>query len=467
MLGLQPPPASDENDGEEKRGLHFARFRGRKHWIDLSKDTQFTDAWILIALILLGFGLLLRNSFFTTAALLILVLVGVAWLWSSLSLYGVEYRRIFAEKRAFLGEEIKLTLELRNRKFLPLTWLTIHDGFPASLPFDERPVTVNQATNRGEFYTFWMPNAFQRLTRSYTIACTERGYHRFGPARLETGDGFGFFSRQAQLPLEEFFIVYPRLYSVAELNLPSKNPFGGQRAKGHLFEDPMRTVGVRNWQPGDSVRRVHWKATARHRDLLSRVYEPSREQQILLFLNIATLERHWHGTIPDLLERVISVAASLAAVAAENRLPVGLIANGTLPESDQPLRLLPGRSPHQLTRILELLAAVTPFASGQIEKLLMQEAPRLAWGATIVAVTAIAHPELLAALLELAEAGRPVVLFTLAERPPEEHLPGITIYHLPHLIDDLILPELIGPDGQSAGVSSREELAEAQFRPRR
>ena len=147
-----------------------------------------------------------------------------------------------------------------------------------------------------------------------------------------------------------------------------------------------------------------------------------------------------------LLERVISVAASLAALAVEQRLSVGLIANGTLPESDQPIRLLPGRSPHQLTRILEMLAAITPFASSQIETLLVQEAPRLAWGATIVMVTAIAHEALLASLLELSTAGRPVVLFTLAERPPTEHLSGITVYHLPHIIDDLILPTMVGPE---------------------
>lgn len=444
MFGSQPPTStSEEKTG--RSGLRFARFRGRKQWLDLEKDTQFTDAWILLVLLLLGIGLFLQNIFFTTTAVLILVLVGIAWLWNALSLNGVEYRRIFAEKRAFLGEEIGLTLELHNRKFLPLTWLTTHDSFPASLPINGQLVSPNQVTNRGEYLSFWMPNALQRLTRGYTISCTARGFHRFGPTRIESGDGFGFFSRTAQLPLEEFFIVYPRLYSTADLKLPSKNPFGDQRASRHLFEDPIRTVGVRAWQPEDSVRRVHWKATARHQALLSRVYEPSREEQVLLFLNIATLERHWHGTIPDLLERVISVAASLAAIAVEQRLSVGLVANGTLPESDQPLRLLPGRSPHQLTRILEMLAAITPFASGQIEKLLVQEAPRLAWGATIVMVTAIAHEALLASLLELSMAGRPVVLFTLAERPPTEHLRGITVYHLPHIINDLILPTMVGP----------------------
>jgi uncharacterized protein (DUF58 family) len=409
-----------------------------RRYVDVSKDTQFTDAWIVLALILLGIGLIADNAFFTFAAIALLVMVGVTWLWSAFSLAGLHYTRSFTEIRAFQGEEIGLTLEVSNRKLLPLPWLSIEDVFPAALPVAGRPVMLNRATNRGEFRTFWMPNAFQQITRHFTVECSERGFHRYGPALINTGDGFGFFSRKASLPDEQYLIVYPHLYSAADLTLPAKNPFGDLRVHGRLFEDPLRTVGIREWQQADDPRRIHWKATARHGAMLSRLYEPSREQQILIFLNVATLARHWHGTIPELLERTISVAASLAVIAAEDRLPVGLVANGTLPGSDQPLRLLPGRSPAQITRILELLAAVTPFASDTIEALLLKEAPKLAWGATLVVVTAIAHEELLVTLLELAGAGRRVVLFTLAAKPPTQHLPGIIVYHVPQVVEDLI-----------------------------
>ena len=188
--------------------------------------------------------------------------------------------------------------------------------------------------------------------------------------------------------------------------------------------------------------------------MLSRLYEPSQEPQVLIFLNVATLERHWLGHIPELMERAISVAGSLAALCAEMRLPVGLIANGFLPGSDQPMRLLPGRSPDQLVHILELLAAVTAFATQPIEELLLHESPRLPWGSTLLVVTAIAHDGLLATLLDLQRAGRKVVLFTLAEQPPVEYLPGIMVYHLPHLVDDLIARRPIGEDEIHRATSS-------------
>ena len=61
----------------------------------------------------------------------------------------------------------------------------------------------------------------------------------------------------------------------------------------------------------------------------------------------------------------------------------------------------------------------------------------------MLVVTAIAHEGLLTALEELRHAGRRVVLFTLAERPPEDGLPGILVYHLPHLVDDIIAPAVV------------------------
>jgi uncharacterized protein (DUF58 family) len=426
---------------EQVRGYQrlLRELRGDRY-IDLEKDTQFSEAWVILGLLLTLTGLVLNNQFLLSVAIALFVVAAISWLWNRLSLFGLHYQRHFSETRAFLGETIELTLEVRNRKFLPLTWLKVEDIFPADLPLDHGQVVFNHASNLGELRTFWMPGAFQRLTRHFTIHCTQRGYHPYGPATISTGDGFGLFSRKATGAQRDQIIIYPRLYSVAELQLPAKNPFGERKSKHRIFEDPLRTIGIREWQPDDDPRRMHWKATARHQRMLSRVYEPSEEPQILIFLNVTTLPRHWQGHIPELQERAISVAASLAAYCTDLRLPVGLIANGFLPGSDQPLRLLPGRSPHQLVRILELLAAVTPFATRSIEDMLLQESPRLPWGATLLVVTAIAHDDLLAALLDLDEAGRQVVLFTLAEEPPTRQLPGVVVYHLPHLVDDLIAP---------------------------
>jgi uncharacterized protein (DUF58 family) len=113
---------------------------------------------------------------------------------------------------------------------------------------------------------------------------------------------------------------------------------------------------------------------------------------------------------------------------------VGLVANGCMPLSDQPIRVPPGRSPGQLATILEALACVTSFATSSIQELLRRESPRLPWGATLVVVTAIVTDGLAAAILRLRDAGRRMALISLApgngDEPPPQ-LDGVTTYHLP------------------------------------
>jgi uncharacterized protein (DUF58 family) len=422
--------------------------------INMSKDSQFNDAWVVLAILLTLLGLALDSIVLTTAAVFILVITGASRLWAKFSLRGLTYHRRFSEHRAFQGETIELTLELHNAKWLPQPWVSVRDLFPTELPVSNSKLDVNPFTNLAEFRTFWMVGPYQRITRRFQVQCVVRGFHPYGPVELHTGDAFGFFTQTATYPDVQYLIVYPRLYTVADLRLPTKHPFGAALAPHSLFQDPLRAAGVRPWEAGDPMRRIHWKASARQQELLSRIYEPSEEQVIQIFLNVATMVRHWHGYIPELQERAISVAGSLAALASEERMPVGLIANGALPGSDQALRVLPGRSPSQLMHILEILAAVTPHATQAIEKLLVEQAPHLLWGATLVVVTAIAHEALLVTLLDLAAVGRRIVLFTLAQEPPRQYLGNIVVYHLPHLVDDLIAPTEIKDEATVASPSS-------------
>jgi uncharacterized protein (DUF58 family) len=152
---------------------------------------------------------------------------------------------------------------------------------------------------------------------------------------------------------------------------------------------------------------------------------------LAVFLNVATFPRHWMGYDPELLERAISVAGSIASYAAEKKWGIGLYANGSVPGSDQPIRVPPGRAPDQLNHVLEALAAVTEFATGSIERLMSRESPRLPWAATLVLVTAVVTGEMCVGLVRLKKAGRRVVLISLADEAPPLALRGLLSYHIP------------------------------------
>ncbi len=103
-----------------------------RRYIDVTKDTQFTDAWILLGILLTLVGLATDSRLLTATAACLFVIAAAGWAWNGLSLFGLSYTRRLSETRAFLGETVELTLEVRNRKFLPVTWLQIIDIFPSS-----------------------------------------------------------------------------------------------------------------------------------------------------------------------------------------------------------------------------------------------------------------------------------------------------------------------------------------------
>jgi uncharacterized protein (DUF58 family) len=403
----------------------------RRLVIDAAKETQFSEAWVTLGLLLIIAGLMARLGGLVVIGGLLLLVAGAGWLWDLLALQGVEYRRTFGEQRAFVGETIDLTLTVSNRKPLPVSWLRINDRVAMALPIEGVAVTATSVSTVGEVRLVVALRWYERVVRRYRIHCEQRGFYPFGPAELEAGDLFGLFSRKRKLERRQWFIIYPKIESLADLGLPPKEPLGPLKAPRLVVEDPVRTAGVRDYHPQDGFRRVHWKATARRQQLQSRVYEPSTSHNIVIILNVATLARHWQGYIPQRLERVVSVAASLATYAAEQRWPVGLLINGALPESDQALKVPPGRSPSQLLPIMEALAAVSPVATGDIEELLRLESPKLPWGCTLVIVTAVVTPALKAVLADLRAEGRRVVLATLEEVDPADPLlRGVTVRHI-------------------------------------
>jgi len=403
---------------------------GRRIAGENGQRSRLGHAWFEIAALLIAIGLAVRQRAPFILAACLLTVIPIAWLWNRLSLRRVDYERRFDKLRAFPGETFEMTLRVTNRKLLPLSWLEICDNIPTALPLTEGmliPTHIPQVSNlTAAFSLRW----YERVNRRHKLQCRTRGIYMLGPAEIRSGDIFTLFESHENRQDRTMLVVYPYVWPLEDLGLSAKEPFGELKAHRRLFQDPMRTIGVRDYHPEDSLRHIHWKATARQGELQVRTFEPTTSLNLVILLNVATFKYHWQGFIPELLERTISLAGSIATWATGKKYKVGLVANGSMPHADQPIRVLPGRSPGQLTAILEALAAVTSFATLPIHDLLRRESPRLPWGATLVVVTAIVTDELAATIVGLRHAGRRMALISLAEEPPPQ-LDGVVTYHLP------------------------------------
>ncbi|MFO7682329.1 MAG: DUF58 domain-containing protein [Chloroflexota bacterium] len=409
----------------------YARARGLV--VRERENSIFSDAWLPLTLLYLLIGVVSdRHPAWIGLGLILLLIVGLSTLWKNLSLLGVTYERHFDRTRVFPGEKITMTVTVSNHKPLPLTWVQFKDTLPIA-PHLSDEITQLAGELSGSYqlqHTFSL-HGRQTVQRTTGLVFPRRGYYKLGPVTYQSGDIFTLFTKEQDRQYIDTLVVYPQIWPLTDLGLPAKKPFGDVKVQRSLFTDPIKTQGIRDYQPQDRFRDVHWKATARRGHLQTKVYDPAVGLATAVFLNVATFPKHWMGFDPLLLERAVSVAASIANYGLQQKWEVGVYANGSVPNSDQPIRVPPGRHPDQLSHILEGLAVVTEFATGSIELMMLRESPRLPWAATVILVTAVVTDEILVVLTRLQEAGRKVVLISLAPAPPPKGVEHILTYHIP------------------------------------
>jgi uncharacterized protein (DUF58 family) len=398
--------------------------------------------WLGFPLTLLLIGVVTSSEPVIGLSVLLLLATGLANVWSKHSLDNVRYERVIPENRAFPGERMAITLRLINDKVLPVPLIEVRDAFPENVLENEehlRPASFPGFVLLGRSaHLGW----YERINWPIEFDAPPRGFYRLGPVRLDSGDLFGLFPVERTERGTDNLIIYPKIYSLPDLGLPARRPFGEQKGRERIFEDPGRIAGSRDYRPGDAMKRIDWKGTARHQSLMSRVYEPSATHHLLIALNVHTLAHTWEGYIPELLERLLSTAGSVARYGIDAGYSVGLIANGMFPDSDRPLKVPVGSSSEQLMRILEALAVVGPLTLVPLQTLLDREAQSFPFGATLVCVTARMEPELAASLMHIAATGKSVTVLSVADGELTEDLGTIPVFNLSNAMKSLELRDL-------------------------
>jgi uncharacterized protein (DUF58 family) len=274
---------------------------------------------------------------------------------------------------------------------------------------------------------------------SYTLHARRRGVYPLGPLRAETGDVLGLLPVQAAMTEPDRLIVYPQVLPLGRLRLPTRSPQALLPARAPLFEDPARVVGVRPYRAGDPPRRIHWTASASTGELLVKQFRPAIARETLLCLDMQA-EAYALRERTDASELAVVAAASLANhIIKRERLAAGLAADAQDGLQGQPARFfLPPRPEHaHLMLVLETLARVQLSARAlPLADVLRRERPRLAWGATLVAITGRETAELLGSLAALRQAGFAVALLVVGSAGPglearqRAALLGIPLHHI-------------------------------------
>jgi uncharacterized protein (DUF58 family) len=340
-----------------------------------------------IALIIIVVGALIGAGGLLFAGLLMGLVLALRSIWSRYGLHALRYERHLSAHRVLWGERLDLDLVVRNGKPLPLPWLRIDDTVTQGAEIVGRELTPSVQRGFDVLRETWSIGWFERVTRHLQIVGTRRGTYRFISAELRVADLFASTQQIEERPITTSYRVVPRIVTVRSAF--TDTAVGSVKATKGLYEEPSLFAGVRPYQPGDQLRRVHWKATARLGVPVSRRYDPAREREVLIAVDMQTMPGpswmlNWDD---DLVEGLCIAALSLARAFVGDGIAAGLAVNAF---SDRPQRTVfvpPSAAAGQLAAMADLLADVSPYASVPFERLLTDVARRAPLGCSVIALS--------------------------------------------------------------------------------
>ncbi len=355
---------------------------------------------VIVLAALIFIAALTRETFVLVLGYLILGTYLLGRWWTQQSLKSLRVHRLFAD-HVFPGENVPVQITLNNRSWLPAVWMSIRDLHPIDL--SEIKVFKQVISLPGR----------KTMQLHYQLKATRRGFYAVGPMSIETGDLFGWVDQAFSEYRPDYLTVYPRVIPLKRPDLPSHSPLGALRHKQPIFEDPTRPVGKRDYMRGDAIRRVDWKASAATGKLQVKLFEPSIDMEMMLFLNLNTDEYHAKSRF-DGPELGIVTAASLSNWAVQNRQAVGLVTNGIDPlnTTGEIRPIEPRKTQAHLMRILEALARVKLQTNRRIgiREMVRTYRHSLSWGTTLVVISGSANEEILRELILARQAGMKPIL---------------------------------------------------------
>ena len=274
---------------------------------------------------------------------------------------GVEIVRRMPQ-RARVGDAVRAGLTVANRTRSSVPMFTLKDSFAA---FD--PVTVGVERLGAE----------ARAEIELVRRATSRGVHEEGAVSMTSGAPFGLVRSRRIRHIRTRFTVVPRWVELTSFPIlePSSSPSEvlHERARTGAGEEYL---GVREYRPGDPLRAVHWRTTARAGKLIVREYQQEVSSTVGLVLAGADHGGPNHGNWPhSSFENLVSAAASIGIYALHTGHPIHIAR-----DQGAGIEYLGGTGKHDL---LDWLAAAQPF-DGSLEPLVVQMLGRVGRRGTIV-----------------------------------------------------------------------------------
>ena len=233
-----------------------------------------------------------------------------------------------------------------------------------------------------------------RATLEYPLRSTARGRFFVGPLRVTHGDPFGLVTTERRIADPQPLTVTPRVTDLPDAGLRSSSGDGAQHDLNLLAAQRADELIAREYRPGDPLRRVHWRQTARRGELMVRQEEQEGDPEAALLLDTAFAGKNQAvgATTPAHFERMVELAASLGVHLLDAGYAVSLIETATdaVPFADGTVPFRVSRfTPSDAGGMLEVLAQTEQFSVSDLYDVSVGLQPVIRRTGTVMPVFAV------------------------------------------------------------------------------
>ncbi len=343
------------------------------------------------------------------------LVAGLVWLLVSLyrsaklrALDQIVYNRHFSNDGIFVGETLELIETIRNPSWFPLFRVRVEFFVPGGLTVDE--IECKQHTKVTS--VFHIP-PYATVQKAHTVRADKREHFRMFTSFIQYRKTEYTFDS----PID--FYAYPNQYDADADLAPDIYHAGEMIASRKYIEDPFFLSGIRAYRPGDPMRAINFKASARGfsggmRQLMSNDYDSSRNYNTMILLDLTSYSEALMDADAQ-IEIGLRYACYLFCEALKNGGNVGFATNCAV--DDARYIHIPCSSGTVHTKlILEQFAEISSNAKRDYSTnvILQTIAPELARGTDIYLITPFVDDKMAGLLHSLRRTGRNVEVILLS-----------------------------------------------------
>ena len=354
---------------------------------------------IAVFLTLLTVALCTGSQLFLLLSILILLILAgavVAVLWASATL---EVEGALSGETVRRGDDVVLSLRVRHRGLIPVAPLLLELSDPVGNR--DRDVRLKN-----------MPHRLQSMR--LPIHASHVGVFSVGLHSCTVEDLLGLVQRKIVLRKTAFeLVVLPQTFDVEPLKLAPGDP--GSELMSRATEDLNAPSDIRSYQPGDAMKKIHWKLSMRKRELVVRKFDEPILQDVLVLMDCSPPPSWGHARAgADIRDAMLETAASI-------------LTSQTV--TDHQIRMpLPGKHPVDVDKSMGLpiamdyLARVEFSETDRFERVLSMESSRLRKVGCVVIISARLNIPMVDIMIRMHRAGPNIRLYLVTFAPDDENV---------------------------------------------